>query len=204
MMHRLSFLSVVVLFTLTTTASISLAADRGKEPMYRINSVPSGYDPFVFNSHTGRFDYVPIPYEPQRPGSGYDPFRINWHSGTFDYVPIPLQSDYDFAASQHDDGGGRSINTIDTRLNGAAGPIRNLPPRPPPNMSTPPVLAPGTQYNVVTVPVRSRRPATRPSHATTAPSSPAQPPMGDGFVRLTGHWEFDAARGRWIFVLPPG
>ena len=203
-MHRLSLLLLVLLLaTVTLTPSVSLAADRGKEPMYRINSVPSGYDPFVFNAHTGRFDYVPIPYEPQRPGSGYDPFRINWHSGTFDYVPIPLQSDYDFAASQREEPSNNAPNYLDTRTNTAQGPIRNLPPAPQPNMSTPPVLAPGTQYNVVTIPVRSRRPATRPTHATTAPS-PAKPPAGDGFVRLTGHWQFDAARGRWIFVLPPG
>jgi len=198
-MHRLPFL-----FLLLIATGVSLAADRGKEPMYRIRSVPSGYDPFVFNAHSGRFDYVPIPYDPQRPGSGYDPFRINWHSGAFDYVPIPLQSDYDYAASQQKDDGGRSINTIDTRLNGASGPMRNLPPPPPPNMSMPPVLSPGTQYNIVTVPIRSRRtaPATKPAHATTAPSNKSQPP--DGLVRLTGHWEFDYARGRWIFVLPPG
>src|SRR6478672_3530287 len=108
------FLVVVIVLVLSIRA---FAADPGKEPMYRIHSVPSGYDPFVLNSHTGRFDYVPIPYEPQRPGSGYDPFRIKWHSGTFDYVPVPLQSDYEFAASQREDLLNNAPNSLDTGMN---------------------------------------------------------------------------------------
>jgi hypothetical protein len=42
----------------------------------------SGYDPFHFNWTTGRWDYVPIPYDVH---SG--PFAFNWHTGRWDYSP---------------------------------------------------------------------------------------------------------------------
>src|SRR5437868_6947139 len=59
------------------------------------NQAQSGYDPFQLNWRTGRFEYVPIPYDNEPEGSGYSPFRFNWHSGNWDYVPVaPVQPPY--------------------------------------------------------------------------------------------------------------
>src|SRR5690348_17103909 len=41
----------------------------------------AGFNPFVLNSHTGRFDYVPIPYDTEPTGPNYNPMRLNWYSG---------------------------------------------------------------------------------------------------------------------------
>src|SRR4051812_25358369 len=49
----------------------------------------SGQDPFQYNPWSGRFDYVPIPYEAQPFGANYNPYRFNWYSGRYDYVPTP-------------------------------------------------------------------------------------------------------------------
>lgn len=48
-------------------------------------SAPSGYDPFRLDSSTGRFLYVPIPYDTT---GGYSPYQFNWYSGRWDYVPV--------------------------------------------------------------------------------------------------------------------
>jgi hypothetical protein len=48
-------------------------------------SAPSGYDPFRLDASTGRFVYVPIPYDTT---GGYSPYQFNWYSGRWDYVPV--------------------------------------------------------------------------------------------------------------------
>src|ERR1051326_4219698 len=91
-MHKL-FTAAVFLGLLTT----SLRAQYQIGPVYpgrgQPNSVytttPSGYDPFQLDWSTGRFRYVPIPYEPEQPGPNYDPYRFNWYTGRWDYVPYP-------------------------------------------------------------------------------------------------------------------
>ena len=52
-------------------------------------TTPPNYNPFQFNWHSGKWEYVPIPYEPEPAGPNYNPFRFNWSSGKWDYVPIP-------------------------------------------------------------------------------------------------------------------
>ena len=92
-------------------------------PSYSRNrQLQSGEDPFRYNPHTGRFDYVPIPYDPEPPpGRGYSPFRFNWHSGGWDYVPVPLELDrerWDAEGRRRaaQDPGGSASNYVDTRL----------------------------------------------------------------------------------------
>jgi hypothetical protein len=54
---------------------------------YSFRSAPPGYDPFQFNWQTGRWDYVPIPYDQPAPGQAPSPYQFNWHSGRWDYRP---------------------------------------------------------------------------------------------------------------------
>lgn len=49
---------------------------------YSFQSAPPGYDPFQFNWYSGRWDYVPIPYN-----SGQSPYQMNQNSGQWNYVP---------------------------------------------------------------------------------------------------------------------
>ena len=180
----------------------------------------SGYDPFVFNPHTGRFDYVPIPYDPEPPpGRGYSPFRFNWHSGGWDYVPVPLELDrerWDAEGRRRaaQDLGGSASNYVDTRLESPGELSLEAAPaaaKEGPSEATPPsqpAVRPGTVFHRPAGDVPATRPATRP---TTAPG-PRQPtppdigePVGDGWVRtkgIVGRWEFDYLNGRWVFVLP--
>lgn len=50
---------------------------------YSFRTQPLGYDPFQFNWFTGRFEYVPIPYD-QQAGS---PYQFNCYSGRWNYNP---------------------------------------------------------------------------------------------------------------------
>jgi hypothetical protein len=81
-----AFMSLAILFSCLTSAAL---AQQRVGPVYPQNksnnnygSAQSGYDPFRFNWSTGRWDYVPIPYDIR---SG--PFAFNWHSGRWDYAP---------------------------------------------------------------------------------------------------------------------
>jgi hypothetical protein len=50
---------------------------------YSFQSAQPGYDPFQFNWYSGRWDYVPIPYETP----GESPYQLNPNSGQWNYVP---------------------------------------------------------------------------------------------------------------------
>jgi hypothetical protein len=73
------------LLVLCAVVSSRARAQQRVGPVYpenksEIRSTPSGYDPFIFNWSSGRWEYVPIPYDIR---SG--PFAFNWHSGRWDY-----------------------------------------------------------------------------------------------------------------------
>ena len=56
-------------------------------PVYPENpqgSPPASYNPFQLNWTSGRFDYVPVPYDLE---DSSDPYRFNAFSGRWDYVP---------------------------------------------------------------------------------------------------------------------
>jgi hypothetical protein len=83
-------------FKLSMTASLALGlggvalGQYQQGPVYPqrpqpYGSAPSGYDPFRLDSSTGRFVYVPIPYDTT---GGYSPYQFNWYSGRWDYVPV--------------------------------------------------------------------------------------------------------------------
>jgi hypothetical protein len=151
----------------------------------------SGYDPFVFNPGTGRFNYVPIPYDPEPPGPHYNPFRFNWHSGHWDYVAQPLLSDYDALARAWSD----STNHVDTRLD-----TQQLSPRS--SMASTP--APGIATTVVPPPIN---PHVQPFQATTKPATKSNTPASKrelelAHLRSVGKWEYNYSTGRWMFVLP--
>jgi len=196
----------------------------------------SGYDPFVLDHSTGRFRYVPIPYDPEPPGSGYNPFRLNWHSGNFDYVPVPTELDYArWRAAAPDNG--RRVNAVAggaagagaTGFMGTAQPVppsallamdlssmrateatavsRDVPVAPPP---LPPRMMPQGLKSATTRPTLARPAGT----ARRDPAPPPQPSRGmkgptggdaDGWTKMrgvTGRWDYDYQRGRWVFVLP--
>jgi hypothetical protein len=152
----------------------------------------SGYDPFHWNSYSGRWDYVPIPYDPEPPGANYNPFRFNWHSGHWDYVPQPLLSDYDASQGQSE-----SSTYIDTRLD-----LQQLAPR---TYATP-QAAPPLPTVVIPPPINPHvqppKPTTKPTTAPAKPSSAREQELAR--LRSLGRWEFNYATGRWTFILPPG
>ena len=79
----------------------------------------SGYDPFHFNWMTGRWDYVPIPYDTR---SG--PFAFNWHSGRWDYAPAYIEPNDSYSARQPER----------ARPEGAGPAVATVPPRPIPSL----------------------------------------------------------------------
>jgi hypothetical protein len=172
------------------------------------NPPPSSrnYNPFRYNAHSGRFDYVPIPYEPQRPGPNYHPFPFNWHSGRWDYVPWGPPFDYNEWAREGPGDWGTASNYRDTRL--YPRPSLELQSTPDGASTTEPTAAPERRPPAPPMPAMiipqattRRAPATTraASHPATAPATP------NGWVRMrgiVGRWEYDYASGRWIFVLP--
>jgi hypothetical protein len=158
----------------------------------------SGYDPFVLNSRTGRFDYAPIPYEADPMGPNYNPMRLNWFSGRWDYQPAP-SGEQNITWNT-----GREVtplNYLDTRINPSVAPAPLAAPRASDEaLSVAATLPPAPRP--AAAPARSSAPSTRPTTAPATAANPgAPPPMR---VQLAGHWEFDYATGRWVFVLPPG
>jgi hypothetical protein len=157
------------------------------------NQAQSGYDPFQLNWRTGRYDYVPIPYD-NEPGGNYSPFRFNWHSGQWDYVPVaPVEP----MSGQLQREPVTSGNFVDTRLypgqhttGGEAQPARAyIPPAPEPAAAPAPPEKPSTQP--------STQPAAKPQ---VHPFPPGPPPKMR--VKLAGHWQYDYNTGKWVFVLP--
>jgi hypothetical protein len=209
----------------------------------------SGYDPFQFDARTGRFNYVPIPYEQPSAGSGYSPWQFNWYSGRWDFYSVPPSafgygySNPAYSTPQLNDGGpasnylgatGAEAQTASERMGPSA-----INPGPTPGSVPVPaaVPVPSTLINPPMIPPPSRtahrnpatQPTTRPSpRTTTRPSlsqpqraqpgntgSPANRPAPQSFDQrenggwttlngLTGRWEYDYSKGKWVFVLPPG
>jgi hypothetical protein len=161
------------------------------------HSVPigpqSGYDPFIWNYHTGRFDYVPIPYEPEPPGTNYSPYRFNWHSGRWDYVAQPLASDYDALPRENE-----ASTFMDTRVD-----LQQLSPRTTPAPAAD-AAAPPMAMKLPPPPINPHlpRPATSPSTKPLSPQLASKREQELARLRSVGRWDYDYARGRWIFVLP--
>jgi hypothetical protein len=171
--------------------SILLVTGRALAQQHSVPIGPqSGYDPFHWNSYSGRWDYVPIPYDAEPPGANYNPYRFNWHSGRWDYVPFPLLSDYDALRRNTD-----ASTYVDTRLD-----LQQLSPR----TLTTPQPAPPLPMTMVPPPIN---PHVQPSRPTTRPATtPARPPTSReqelARLRSLGRWEFNYVTGRWSFVLP--
>jgi hypothetical protein len=93
-MRNQIILSIVILSSLLLAATmaqwqVNPEVQPRNEPVYppkpySFQSAPPGYDPFQFNWYSGRWDYVPIPYE-----NGQSPYPINPYSGQWNYVPQP-------------------------------------------------------------------------------------------------------------------
>ena len=187
----------------------------------------SGYDPFVLDHRTGKFRYVPIPYDPEPAGSGYNPYRLNWHSGRWDYVPYPVEQDYrlwDAAAAEsakrRDGLRGRGdgvsstdvVGALDGAQSGAGSPIvaMDLSPSravqqtavsraiPPAPPPTPPRTMPAGP-RATTRPTLARNPA--PARTAPVPPSPAQPARGAAIPdRGDGGWtQLRGVTGRWDY-----
>ena len=161
-------------------------------------NLQSGEDPFQFNPYSGRFEYVPIPYEFSPGTAGAPAYGFNWHSGRWDYVPTPplnsnLALTREVTPGNYLDG--RVSPQMGVGANASAGEAQTAA-----AMIGP---SPGAQENVVVraaaSPPPSKKPTTTPA-TQPAKNPPPPPPMR---VRLAGHWEFDYATGRWVFVLPP-
>jgi hypothetical protein len=157
----------------------------------------SGYDPFQLNWRTGRYEYVPIPYENEPGGaeSGYNPFKFNWHSGQWDYVPVaPVQPAYGRIEREPVTGG----NFVDTRINPQA--IDNGASHGG-EAQTARAIAPSEPQASPPEPIK---PSTQPSTAPVRPADHSQPgPPPKMRFKLAGHWEYNYDTGKWVFVLPP-
>ena len=163
-----------------------------EDPEFLRRIPQSGYDPFRWNRHTLRWDYVPIPYDPQMPGPTYSPYRFNWHTGRWDYVPQPTREDFDYFRE------GEVARDFDTRLDLRVSPREHAAPRAAPD------AAPALPMTVVPPPENRHLPST--TAPTTAPATTAptreQSLTSQRLRRLNGRWEFDYSTGRWIYVLP--
>src|SRR5689334_16343625 len=73
--------------------------EANRSEKWQPNSVPSGYDPFQLNWSTGRFQYVPIPYD-----TFSGPYAFNWHSGRWDYVPYAPPPAVEYFNGKRDEG----------------------------------------------------------------------------------------------------
>jgi hypothetical protein len=201
-----------------------VAAQQRVGPIYPENSTPgvqppaqnlrSGQDPFQLNPFTGRFEYVPIPYEFQPGTNGSPAYGFNWHSGRWDYVPTaPLNTPLVTPLST-DLGSTREVtqgNYLDRRIDPTAGvgieanaqtAVATLPPTdvaPAAITQGPPAQPTPARPRATALPL-ARPPTTAPSTAPAKPGTPGAPPAMR--VRLTGRWEFDYATGRWVFILP--
>jgi len=155
------------------------------------NQAQSGYDPFQLNWRTGRYDYVPTPYDNEPQGNTYSPFRFNWHSGQWDYVPVaPVEP----MSGQIQRQPVTSGNFVDTRLypsqpttGGEAQTARGYVPPEPAAAPAPPA-----------------KPSTQPTTTPARPEIPSYPPGPPPKMRvkLAGHWQYDYSTGKWVFVLP--
>jgi len=159
----------------------------------------SGYDPFQLNWQTGRYEYVPIPYENEPGGaeSGYSPFRFNWHSGQWDYVPVaPVQPAY--GRIDREPVTVTAGNFVDTRINPQA--IDNGATRGGEAQTARAIAPPEPQAS----PAEPITPSTQPSTAPVRPADHSQPgPPPKMRIKLAGHWQYNYDTGKWVFVLPP-
>lgn len=57
---------------------------------YSFRTTSPNYDPFQFNWATGRWDYVPIPYDERGPASNGGPYYFNAYSGRWEYSPMAV------------------------------------------------------------------------------------------------------------------
>ena len=213
---------VVAAVVLAASGAIALAQYR-VGPIYPESPDPpvvqnAGYNPFVLDSRTGRFNYVPIPYDAEPPpGRGYNPYRFNWHSGRWDYVPRPLERDvqrweWEERRRAADDTGGNASNYIDTRAD-APGELSlraeqasaKLPPEN--GRALREERRDTVRYRQATS-VPTTRPTTGPAEGKAQPANRRPPEgksLGGGWVELkgvVGRWEYDYLTNRWIFVLP--
>ena len=160
-------------------------------------NLQSGEDPFQYNPYSGRFDYVPIPYEFSPGTAGAPAYGFNWHSGRWDYVPAPAVNSSNLGMAREVTPG----NYLDGRVfpqmsNGATGAGEEA-------QAASAAIGPSqAQEKLITraaaSPPQPKKPTTTP--ATQPVTNPPPPPAMR--VRLAGHWEFDYATGRWVFVLP--
>ena len=169
-----SFLALWILGPAVAVAQYQVGPVYPHNPNSQVPGGPgmlrSGQDPFQYNPWSGRFDYVPIPYEADPFGS---PYRFNWHSGQWDYVPVP--------SGWNDDGsrytGGAGAMWQDTRIDTRA--LQAGAQSPPPQMSEPPPV-PGSRPVPAAVLIRPAplaQPVSRQRQPTTAPSTePSSPP----------------------------
>ncbi len=83
-----SLIGTLMIFAGPILAQWQIGPVYPEKPDY-YNTNPN-YNPFRYNSFSGRYDYVPIPYDRDRSGGpNYDPYRFNWHRGGWDYRPWP-------------------------------------------------------------------------------------------------------------------
>ena len=196
-MRRLSLIALVTLISAAFARAqyrVGPVYPEKPSPVATPNQAQSGYDPFQLNSWTGRFEYVPIPYDNEPAGTGYSPFRFNWHSGQWDYLPVkPIEPAY--GRIEHEPVA--SVN-VDTRLN--------------PGQQTATGEQPARSI-IVPEPAAAPSPRGKPStQPTTSPTGPAQEaaqrepfpttPPPKMTRKLAGHWQYDYNRGKWVFVLP--
>ena len=164
------------------TASVQPQVPEKSTSAEAVGNTNSGRDPFQLNWQTGRFDYVPVPYQ-QQPGAPYSPFQYNPFTGHFDYVPVPPPAAPDYGP-RIEKGGGNASNYIDTRVNTQVPAVTVPQAGAQPNGEAMPASAviaplyeppPPTEiYRLPIPPSPMKAPATRP--AATQPAPAGAPP----------------------------
>jgi hypothetical protein len=201
---RVLIASLVVL-----ALAAELSAQHRIGPIYPEKQLPqtappvatSGYDPFQLDWSTGRFVYVPIPYEHEPAGPNYNPFRFNWHSGRWDYVPYPGPGTTNESSKNL-----KSSEPLDQSYSVTIPTTPPAPTRPANAAASASILDSG---QLISRPLVCDKPAAR---AVQSPSPTTQPLTNWGPIprvydplRLNpaiGRWEYDDTTGRWKHYVP--
>jgi hypothetical protein len=183
-----------VVLSLLIVPALSCAVAIAQQHTVPGTGASSGYDPFQLDWSSGRFRYVPVPYDPADAGS---PFKYNWFTGRWDYVPWPAPpSVYEMNQADKSITPGNLADEAEVASGRILGTPAPLPAAAPPSsmMRLGPIE--GIQNYI--------RPTTRPfTHPRTLATQPASSvPARSG--RLPGRWEYDQASNRWVHVMPSG
>lgn len=198
-MRNASLLAVFALLGLLASPALAQPHPEYSYSNYKYSNL-SGYDPFQLNWSTGRFDYVPMPYEA---GPRGQPYQFNWFGGRWDYVPWqPPQSPAEIVAQ----GKARPVHQVPNYQLSLSRQIRASA-QPAAAVIGSTEMRRGMTINIYRGHINKIPPTTARSKsmATTQPwqGQMTLPKDPLNIPATVGHWEYDTTTGHWVHILPP-